>query len=187
MSSEPKVLRAPPAAVPSGARVVTESAEQLAERWSQAALEDARAAGRADAEADRLAASARALDAAVEQLEDARARAAADLAHTAVELAVRIARHILRIEIDAGHYDIERIVRETLQVSGVGRRSCVVHLNPIDAERLKHVPFRATTVIEPDHEIARGDVHVTTPYGVLVREAEDAAVAVAERIRRDLP
>jgi flagellar biosynthesis/type III secretory pathway protein FliH len=115
-----------------------------------------------------------------------REKAAADLAHTSVLLATKIARELLRAEIDVGHYDLERVVRDALAVSGVGRGACVVHLNPIDAERLKHVPFRAGLTIEADHEVARGDVHLTTPVGVLVRDIDDALEAIGEKIRGGL-
>jgi flagellar biosynthesis/type III secretory pathway protein FliH len=169
-----------------GVRVVDASVAEMRSRWDGEDVESAFARGVAQGEARALAATAGALDRAVATLEAARSRAEQDLSHAAVELAIEIARTLVRAEIDAGRYDIERIVRESLAASGVGRRACVVHLNPIDAERLKSVPFRSATVIEPDLEVARGDVHVTTPHGILVRDVDSALDSIAERIRGDL-
>ncbi len=169
-----------------GARLADEGAAALRARWDGEDAESAFARGLAQGEERALAAAAGALDRAVTKLDEARVRAEQDLAQAAVELATEIARTLVRAEIDAGRYDIERIVRESLAASGVGRRACVVHLNPIDAERLKSVPFRSATVIEPDLEVARGDVHVTTPHGVLVRDVDSALESIAERIRGDL-
>ena len=81
---------------------------------------------------------------------------------------------------------MERIVRETLQAAGVGRGTCVVHLNPSDAARLADVVFRAGTTLESDPEVAPGDVHVTTPRGLLVRDVEAAVASIGERLRGDL-
>ncbi len=169
-----------------GARIVDESVAAMRSRWDGEGVASAFARGVAQGEQQALANSAGALDRAVAALDTARERAEQELARAAVELATEIARTLVRAEIDAGRYDIERIVREALAASGVGRRACVVHLNPVDAERLKSVPFRSATVIEPDLEVARGDVHVTTPHGVLVRDVDSALGSIAERIRGDL-
>jgi flagellar biosynthesis/type III secretory pathway protein FliH len=156
--------------------------DRLAAEREQRAHEAGRIAGRTEA----LETAAGGLARAIETLDAARDAAAARLASDAVALAVEIARHLVRREIDVGQHDIEKIVRETLAVSGVGRGSCVVHVNPADAERLKSVPFRAGTEVEADHEVARGDVHVTTPYGVLVRDVDAALASIAQRIREEL-
>jgi hypothetical protein len=90
-------------------------------------LAAARAEGVAEGERRALEAAAGALARAAAAV-DARAEAeSARLAESAVALAVEIARFLLKSEIDAGHYDLERIVRETLSYSGVGRGRCVVH------------------------------------------------------------
>jgi flagellar biosynthesis/type III secretory pathway protein FliH len=41
-------------------------------------------------------------------------------------------------------------------------------------------------VLEPDPAMLRGDVHVTTPQGLLVRELEPALDAVREQLLEDL-
>lgn len=109
-----------------------------------------------------------------------------DLASSAVDLAVEIARTIVRAEVAKNRHDIEKIVRETLAASGVGRGACVVHVSPSDAERLKPLPFRSGTKIEADPEVAPGDVHVTTPHGVLVRDQDEVLEAIRNRIRGEL-
>lgn len=176
------MLRSPPV----GVRIAEGTAEAFIERLKSERSSDAFARGREAGMREAIAGAAGALGTAAERLDAARASAATELAASAVALAVEIARHILRAEISSGHHDIERVVRETLAVSGVGRGSCVVHVNPLDAEKLKHVPFRAGTVIEADHEVAAGDVHITTPHGVLVRDVDDALASIAERIRGEL-
>jgi len=142
--------------------------------------------GRADGERAALERAAGALDSAAERVDQARDSATQALAGAAVELALEIARSIVCAEVEAARHDIERIVRDTLAASGVGRGACVVHLNPLDAARLKHIAFRAGTKIESDPEVQAGDVHVTTPHGVLVRDVQDVLAAIGERLRGEL-
>jgi len=134
----------------------------------------------------------RAVEGAIRRLDEAvaeliRAREESDLAvaEDTAKLALVVAREIVRTEIDAGRYDIERLVRDVLQVSGAGRAACVVHLHADDLERLSGVAFRSATRLEADPEIARGDVHVSTSRGIVVRDLEAALAAVAERLRED--
>jgi flagellar biosynthesis/type III secretory pathway protein FliH len=91
----------------------------------------------------------------------------------------------VRAEVDAGRYDIEKIVREALQVSGAGRSECVVHLHAEDMKRLSGIAFRSATRLEADPEISRGDVHVSTPRGVVVRDLDAALASIGERLRED--
>ena len=141
-----------------------------------------RAAGVAEGEGRTLARAAKALDSATESLERAREEAAAALARDAVQLAVEIARILVRSEIAAGCHNLEAMVRDALAASGVGRASCVVHLNPLDAAALASVKFRAGTAIESDDSVARGDVHVSTPHGLLVREIPETLRAIHDRL-----
>jgi flagellar biosynthesis/type III secretory pathway protein FliH len=145
-----------------------------------------RAAGFAEGQALALSGAVRRLEAAAEELRLARELTADAVAVDATRLALAIAREIVRSEIDAGRYDIERIVREALAASGAGRTACVVHLNPIDVERLAGVPFRAATRLESDPEIAAGDVHVSTARGTLVRDVDAAMATLAERFEEDV-
>jgi len=145
-------------------------------------LEHARAEGERQGRADAGAA----LDAAVARLEIFEQQARADLATTAVELGVEIARALLRGEIQHDRHDIERIVRATLAEAATGRAPCVVHLHPSDHARLASTKFRSGTRLEPDVGVARGDVHVETSLGVLVRDVDGALDAVARRLKEDL-
>lgn len=154
--------------------------------WLARRCASAREAGVLEGEVRAQRRAAQALDAACAQLESASQRAAEELTHSAVQLVLEIARVVLRRELDAGHYDLERIVRETLAFANVGRGSCVVHLNPADAAALADIRFRQGTTIEADADVARGDVHVTTPRGLLVREIDEALRAIGERIQGDL-
>ncbi len=130
--------------------------------------------------------AAGALERATAEMSAACERLVPDLAASAVDLAIEIARSIVRAEVVQDHHAIETIVRETLAASGVGRGACVVHVNPRDAERLKPLPFRSGTKIEADPEVAAGDVHVTTPHGVLVRDQDEVLEAIRGRIRGEL-
>ena len=135
--------------------------------------------GLAEGAAQRIATVASALESAVNQIDAAREQAASELADFAIELSVGIARRIIQREIAAQDYDLEQLVRGALADSGVGRGNCVVHLHPKDRAALEDVPFRSGTALEADPDVARGDVHVTTPKGLLVREV-DAILADIE-------
>lgn len=137
------------------------------------------ARGVSQGRAEALQHAAGALLRATEALEGEQDRAA----KLAVEMALEIARVLLRREALAGNYDLEAIVRETLAVSGVDRGRCVVHVHPEDAKALESVAFRAGTVIEADVAVSRGNVQVSTPRGLMVREFEQALEAIASELR----
>lgn len=167
-------LHAPPAQ----AHLAAGALEAAIERRIEAARSEGVALGR---EQDRERATL-ALDAACQRLDGARELAAAQIAHTAVELAVEIARTLVRSEIESGRHGLEAMVRDALAASGVGRGACVVHLHPLDAASLADVKFRAGTSLEADEAVLRGDVHVSTPQGLLVRELHDALRSIKERL-----
>jgi len=170
-------------AVPLNVSVAAGGFDEALARRIEAARREGVAIGQAK-DRDR---AALALDQACERLDADRAAAADKLAHTAVELAIEIARVLVRSEIDSGRHAIEKMVRESLGASGVGRGACVVHLHPLDAASLASVKFRAGTEVEPDEAVARGDVHVSTPQGLLVRETHEALRAIHERLLSELP
>jgi flagellar biosynthesis/type III secretory pathway protein FliH len=170
-----------------GANLVTVGAEDtldvVVRRERQRAFEAGLAEGR---RAERAEACLR-LDEAVERLEAAQHEAGDELAGTAVELATAIARTILLVEIGAGNYDLEKMVRQTLSEAGVGRSTCIVHLNPTDHARLAGVKFRTGTTLQADEGVEAGEVHVETSLGLLVREAVGAVDTIAVRLREELP
>lgn len=170
---------------PASVRIFEGDRAQLVERRRQDELDQAFARGRAEGERSALVGAASALTLAADKVARAAELQGNELARDATRLAVEIARTLLRREIDAGRYDIERIVRETLAASGVGRGVCVVHLNPVDAKRLTEITFRAGTTIESDPEVPPGDVHITTHRGLLVRDVDQALASIAERLEGD--
>ncbi|MCE9593723.1 MAG: flagellar assembly protein FliH [Planctomycetes bacterium] len=159
-------------AQPSAARVVAGDLGAWRERR-------AFARGLAQGKSDALGQAAGALNLATEELEAAHGRAS----KLAVEMALEIARVLLRREAQAGNYDLEKLVRETLANSGVDRGRCVVHVHPDDAKALESITLRAGTVVEADDAVARGNVQVSTPRGLLVREFEQALDAIGAELR----
>jgi flagellar biosynthesis/type III secretory pathway protein FliH len=167
---------------PSGARLAEGDLASAFERALAGRERAARAAGLREGERAALAGAASALDAAVARFDAAHASMLAALGADAVDLALEIARQILRSEIRAGRYEVGDLVRETLAHSRTGRGRCTVHLHPDDAAQVEGLRLRSGTLIEPDSGVARGSVHVETPQGLLVREADECLAAIAERL-----
>jgi flagellar biosynthesis/type III secretory pathway protein FliH len=136
--------------------------------WLQKELASAERRGYAEA----LSGKGQLIDLAAERIDRAREEAEAKLGDFASRFAEGIARELLHIELEAGHHAIEKMVRESLAQSGVGRGACEVHVHPDDAEALAPVTFRSGTTISADPGIARGSVHITTAQGLLVREVD---------------
>ncbi len=132
-----------------------------------------------------LESSAARLDQAVEHMTSQHAEASAALNRTAVELALGIARSIIRREQLAGNYDMETIVREALHASGTGRNPCTVHLNPVDFEELKQLQWRNGTHLEADEGVAQGDVQVETGMGLLVRDTRTALDSIYRSLQEE--
>lgn len=170
------------ATAPTQARVTPGTLDEVVARRMEAARQAGVTTGRTQ-DRDR---AAQALDAACERLDRAREQAAAQVARTAVDLAVEIARTLVRNEIEAGRHNLEAMVREALGASGVGRGACVVHLHPVDAAQLADVKFRAGTTLEADEAVLRGDVHVSTPQGLLVRELHESLRSIRERLASEV-
>ncbi len=157
-------------------------AEGIARAEQDAALEIAREEARQEAAGHAVAA----LNEATVRLDEARALAEEALSADAVALGVEIARQVLKVQIAAGDYGLEQIVRSTLSASEIKRGQCIVHLNPIDAESLKDVVFRGETSILGDASIPRGSVQLETPRGLLVRDPNAALDETREQLLEDL-
>lgn len=168
-------------AAPSAARLVAGGLEDALEAHCAARERRAHAAGMLAARAGAVGA----LEAAAARLDRAREAALEGVVHQTVDLALEIARTLLRCELPAGRYDLEGMVREALSFSGVERGRCVVHLHPDDAARLADTTFRAGTELEADPGVPRGSVHVTTPQGLLVRDLDEALRAIGERLHAE--
>jgi len=171
---------------PSAVHVSEGGFDALAEERADRRVAEAYQRGLKDGLAAGAQSGADALGQALARVEAAAERAQEALPSHIVELAVEVAGTLLQLRIDAGEYDLERIVRGALADSGVGRGNCVVHLHPDDHERLKDTLFRAGTTIELDPNMVRGDVHLSTPRGLLVRDLDSALETIREQLLEEL-
>lgn len=171
---------------PSAARIVDEPLQVLADARADERERAAYEAGLAAGQAAAVRSSAAALDAALAALEGQVEQAQAELARHAIELGVEVARALVRTRIEAGDYDLERVVRGALSDAGVGRGRVTVHLHPDDHARLEGIAFRGETHLEADPALPAGDVHLSTPRGLLVRDVEGALESIREQLLEDL-
>ena len=186
MEARPLRLHAPPV----GARIHDIDLDELAIRHAERATANALRTPSAEevelAEMSQVGAELESVTSSLlrvtEELDAAHTRLQEELPAFAVQLAVGIAQEILRQEMDSGNYDIEAIVRSTLAVANTGRSACTIHLNPEDVAAIDSTRFRSNTRFESDPDIARGDVHVSTPQGLLVRDID----ATLTRVREEL-
>lgn len=186
MSTDPGQACLSLAQPPRGVRLFAGSEEELREGWKSSSIDEAFERGRRQGERAASDALSTLLETALAEIESLREAALARLAQDAADLALEIARELVRCETRTQRHDIERIVRETLAATSVGRGACVVHLHPHDAQRLEQVHFRARTQIEADPSVPEGNVHVTTPQGLLVRDLEHALDTIGQRLRQEL-
>lgn len=171
-------LHAPPV----DARVVDAPSQEALDHCVDRVWHAAHGRGGTDTVQSRRDSAVEALNGAHEALETARAELLPEVTRDTVWLATEIARHVLRTEMAEGRYDLEAVVREVLEASGAGRAPCTVHLHPDDAAALESARFRAGTTLEEDVEVQRGDIHVSTPRGLMVRDLDDAIEAIREAI-----
>ena len=163
-------------------RASARSLDEIADALGELELRRASEAIRREAFMEATETAAKALASAAERIELAIDRAEESLSCDAVELGVEIARQILKLEVQAGNYDLERIVRATLGASDVKRGRCVVYVHPDDAAMLEDTVFREETEVRPDASVPRGGVHVETPRGLLVRDASAAREESREQL-----
>jgi flagellar assembly protein FliH len=140
------------------------------EAWSQAKTEG-RAAGLAAAQQEiaqltqQLEARTRCVDAALAALTRPFAQAQAQLHEQIAELAVAIARQLIRRELKADPSQVIAVVRETVALLPAAARNVRVLLHPEDAallrERLATPQAESAWTILEDPVMARGDCRVT--------------------------
>lgn len=140
------------------------------------------ASARAEGLAEAQATSAQALQVAADALDAARAGLADSVAETAAALAVQMLQELLRVELVAQNYDIVEIVRSTIREAGNTPGAMIIHVHPEDAAALSDTPLRTGTQVQADPTIRRGDVHLETPQGLLVRELDECVASIRERI-----
>ncbi|MEM6672751.1 MAG: FliH/SctL family protein [Planctomycetota bacterium] len=184
--STARTARLTTAEAPVGARVVDASIDDLAADFERERVERTAAIAYARGRDDALREAGALLQAAAERLDAAREAAEETLSSDAVELAVEIARQLLKVEVDAAGYDLETIVRAALAAADVDRGHCVVRLHPSDAEAVSSVALREGTEIRSDEDVPRGSVQVQTPRGLLVRDPEAALDEIREQLLEDL-
>jgi len=168
-----------------GVRLVELDERNPTEVIAQRVHEQAHAEGIVQGMALALDREAGALGEAAARLDQRREELADELAHSAVELAITIARQLVQADVNRGEHDIEKIVRDTLGAASAGRGHCTIHVNPEDFETLREVKFRSGTSVQADIGVARGDVHVETSMGLMVREIEEALRSIGERLREE--
>jgi len=155
------------------ASVVSEPAEVYTRRLWAAELAAAEQRGHKRGHAEALARYADTIQKVVEGVEDAGERAVEGLAARTAVLVAAVSSQVLRQELEAGRYNIERMVRDTLATAATGRSPCTVRVHPDDAQKLAAVPFRSGTSVEADSEVAPGCVQVESAHGLVVREIEE--------------
>lgn len=121
------------------------------------------------------------LERALEELAVERQGMLTNIAEHAAQLAVEIAQELLRKELKEANYDITAIVRSVLEETSVSGPN-TLRVNPEDAAALESVSFRTGTVIESDPAIRRGDVHLETAQGVLVRDIDACLATIRENL-----
>ena len=138
------------AALPVAAAPSPLAFDGLVRQTGEALHEELRVSARDRAHSDAVRRACGALEKAGEELVAAREVAESALASDAVNLAVEIARQLLRIEISEQNYGLEEIVRSTLAASDIKRGRCVVHLNPgaPDVERGEDGPGEGASLLE---------------------------------------
>lgn len=186
MSGSQHTLRVTLPAAPAAVRRTEATSDEVLaaaiERKVEAAQERGFAAGLVDTRT-----SGRDLfDQAIDRLDGARQAATEQLATQAVELALGIARELLRTELSAQNYDLVGIVREALSTADAGREAVTVHVCEADAKLLEDAPLRQGTQVVIDPHLRAGDVHVETSRGVLVREIDDTLETLRERLLEEL-
>lgn len=179
-------LRIHTTAAPTGACIVEGDLDAFADRSRRAELAAAEARGREAGAAEALAGSAHALAEAAERYDAARAELSTEAGAVAVELAVRIVRQLLRVEVPAGRFGLEQIVRDVLAQGDAGYGAHELRLHPEDAQALEGVALRSGTTIVPDADVRRGDVRLSTPQGVLVRRLDACVDEIRERLMEGL-
>lgn len=167
---------------PAGVRVAEEGMAGVADSLLEAKLAAARQEGAQQGSQEIIEGAARALEGAADRFEQFVENSQKEVTAFAIELGVEIAGVLLKRELDAGELDVEKLVRNTLAASKVGRGECVVHVSPADHARLAGVPFRKGTNIVSDPDIAPGHVEVETPQGLLVHDPNAALAAIREEL-----
>lgn len=171
---------------PEGATAQAGRIEDYLERSHDAEVEAARLEGLKDGSASALSGAAASLDAATTAMEAKREECLSEVTSLAVELALGIARRLVRAELAAERHDIEAIVRDVLASTSDGRTTTKIYVSPEDASRLNEVTFRSATEVVSDEAVSTGSVRVETPQGVLVRDIDECMRNLSDRLTKEV-
>lgn len=165
---------------PSGVRLLPEQGQRQA--VIEAALERARAEGRAEAEAGLLAVLSKRLEVAAEESNAADLELRDDFAQSACQLAVALAERLVCAKVDAGEHNVEGIVRQALSQSLPDPAGLTVRLHPSESLALSKVDFSSEVHFEPDKSLSPGDVVIESSHGRLVRALRELVDDLAENL-----
>jgi flagellar assembly protein FliH len=148
----------------------------------------AEAARRAlETERGALARAAQALERAAAGLSDLQDTIAREAEAHLAELAVAIARKVLKQAVDAGQYDVEAIVQEALRCAP-SRREVVVRLNPEDLARIEKAGAEGKPLglggvrLAADPALGRAECAVDTAEGTVDVRLEDQLQEVRQAL-----
>ena len=109
-----------------------------------------------------------------------------ELVRAVGELALLIARHLIRRELKADPGEVVAVVRETIRQLPVASRSTSIHLNPDDIELVQSALALGddgrTWRLEPDPLIARGGCMVESESSRVDATVESRLAAIASRM-----
>ncbi len=167
------------------AREVAALHEQAYQEGFASGREDGYAEGQRAAAAD-IAARSAALDGIVRDLAQPLATLDEELVESVAELALLIARHLVRRELRAAPGEVVGVVRETLRHLPVAGRATTVRLNPEDVEIVRGALSLGEEIgtwrLEPDPLIARGGCIVETESSRIDASVESRLAAIASRM-----
>ena len=139
--------------------------------------------GRAEAE---VRARCQVLDGIVAQLAAPLATLDEEMVNSVAELALLIARHLVRRELKTAPGEVIGVVRETMRLLPIASRGTTLRLNPDDAELVRSalsidvdgIAWR----VEPDPLISRGGCIVETETSRIDASVESRIAAIASKL-----
>ncbi len=141
--------------------------------------------GRARGEGE-MQARARTLDGLAQQLAQPLAALDEEMVNSVAELALLIARHLVRRELKTAPGEVIGVVRETMRLLPIASRGTTLHLNPDDVDLVRsalsidndQIAWR----VEADPLIARGGCVVETETSRIDATVESRIAAIASKM-----
>ncbi len=145
--------------------------------------------GELQAQQDELARLLVTLKEIIDSLHTLHEQAVASYPAEIAQLAVEIARRVLRHNVGKGDYEIQAIVEEALQEAPT-QQNIVIHLNPDDLAPCQELqrqnpqsPF-AGLELTTDRTIGRGECLVETPKGIVKSFIEERLERISEALQK---